>query len=468
MNSSRSLKPLAATFALAANLIFLPSLASAQSITGGGVVVQTIIDQGIEGPTGMAFLDFNEFLVIEKSSGRVKHVREGEVVGVAIELPVSYESEQGLLGITLHPNFAANRFIYLYYSLEEGGSWVENRVSRFTWTGSALIDETPIISFPYDPAQNNGPSHDAGIIKFGPDGKLYGVTGDLTRGRFEQNDELDSFAGVGGVFRLNDDGTIPADNPFSAHPNPAVQRLFAYGIRNSFGLTFDPLTGHLWDTENGPSNYDEVNLVVPGFNSGWLDIMGPDSRDAQNVSDLAMIPGASYQDPKLSFEGCIGITAIAFIDTPLLPASWQGTAVFGDALNGNFYRLQLNAARDAFVFSGGLADLVADSATERNALRIGTGWGVTTDLEIGPDGSLYQVSMNGQAVRRIGPTRVVGDMNCDGAVTTADIPGFAIALCDPNALLEAQTPCDVWRADLNNDIRINADDIEPFIALLLD
>ena len=90
------------------------------------------------------------------------------------------------------------------------------------------------------------------------------------------------------IFRINDDGTAPSDNPFASQPNLA--KYYAYGIRNGFGLAFDPLSGELWDTENGPNAYDEINLVRPGFNSGWERIMGPVSRDPQGTSDLVQFP----------------------------------------------------------------------------------------------------------------------------------------------------------------------------------
>ena len=119
--------------------------------------------------------------------------------------------------------------------------------------------------------RRQGPNHNGGPIAFGPDGKLYGITGDLNRNEAEQNyqAQANNSSQVGGIYRLNDDGTVPGDNPFSGHSNADFHRWFAYGIRNSFGLTFDPATGNLWDTENGPGSYDEVNLVAPGFNSGW-------------------------------------------------------------------------------------------------------------------------------------------------------------------------------------------------------
>ncbi|MBK8269540.1 MAG: PQQ-dependent sugar dehydrogenase [Planctomycetes bacterium] len=445
-----------------------PMAAHSQTLTDPTVEIQTIINTDISLPTGIAFLGFNEFLLIEKSTGRVKHIVDGQLVATVLDLPVNPDSERGLLGITLHPDFELNSSVYLYYSRAEsdGASWIENRVSRFTWTGVDLIDETLIISFPFDATQVNGPNHDGGIILFGPDGKLYGITGDLNRNRLEQNQSASAIAGVGGVFRLNDDGSTPADNPFFAHANASIRQLYAYGIRNSFGLTFDPQTGNFWDTENGPSSYDEVNLVPPGFNSGWSRIMGPDSRDPENIEDLIQIPGSNYVDPKLSFLAPVAVTALAFIDGDIMPPSWQNTLVMGDANTGNFYRFTLNAARDTIVLTGDVADLVADTVAERNSLRIGSSFGVSTDLEIGPDGSLYQVSLSG-AVRRIGPVRTPGDLDCNGSVTLDDLLPFSQALTAPLEFIGDNPACDIWRADVNSDGAINALDIAPMVTLIL-
>jgi hypothetical protein len=158
-------------------------------------------------------------------------------------------------------------------------------------------------------------------------------------------------------------------------------------------MTFDPLSGKLWDTENGPSSYDEINVVEPGFNSGWNKIMGPDSRDAQNVGDLFVLPGSHYADPKFSWLTPIGVTAIAFLATDALGVEYQGDAFVGDVNNGRIYRFQLNGARSGFALSGALADGVGDSNGELSQLIFGTGFNGITDLKAGPDGRLYVISI---------------------------------------------------------------------------
>src|SRR5262249_37688771 len=184
-----------------------------------------------------------------------------------------------------------------------------------------------------------------------------------------------------------------------------VARYYAYGVRNSFGLGLDPVTGDLWETENGPTEFDEVNRVPAGLNSGWNQIMGPASLDPQGVGDLFDMPGAgsTYSDPEFSWRETNAPTAIVFPNGSMLGSAYDTVALVGDFSNGFLYRLPLNAARDGFDFTAfpALQDLVADDAAEQNLLRIGEGFGGITDLEIGPDGNLYVVSIINGAIYRI-------------------------------------------------------------------
>jgi glucose/arabinose dehydrogenase len=150
------------------------------------------------------------------------------------------------------------------------------------------------------------------------------------------------------IFRINDDGSTPIDNPFS--PQADLANYFAYGIRNGFGLAFDPLSGDLWDTENGPNAYDEINLVLPGFNSGWEQIMGPDSRDPQGVGNLVSFPGSHYADPKFSWFNPVGPTAILFFNSSQLGTQYQNDVFVGDINNGNLYHFKPNSTQRIFVF----------------------------------------------------------------------------------------------------------------------
>jgi glucose/arabinose dehydrogenase len=408
-------------------LVFLTAVtvpSFAQTFGPAGAYFTEPLVGGLSQPTAMAFVSPSTVLVFEKGTGLVRRVVNGVIQAQnAIDLPVNSSSERGGLGMCLSPNFAVDHFVYLYYSHAntQGGAWTGNRVERFVYdevAGTLTLDSL-IINFAQDPNQANGANHDGGIIMIGPDDKLYIITGDLNRGRFtnpriEQNTGTTNAAGVGGIHRLNLDGTIPADNPFAAHPNNSIKTYWAYGIRNSFGMTYDPLTGYVWFSENGPLVYDEVNVVPSaGMNSGWLKLMGPDSRNAaygenNNMNwgavDLTVLAGSYYRDPEFSWLSTIAPTSMLVAATPKVRAAERNEMLVADNNTGSIYLFEMNPARDGFVLAGGAADKVADNNAERQLNVFGTGWGVTTDLETGPDGYIYAVNLSGGSIRRIRPT----------------------------------------------------------------
>jgi len=302
--------------------------------------VTTVVSK-LNQPTSMAFLGPGDFLVLEKTTGKVQHVVNGSVVGTALDLPVNSASERGLLGIALQPDFAQSHGVYLYWtqSSTSGDSdniaevpLLGNRVDRYVWnpTTETLTLDRNIIMLRSLQADSQTPccgtvlaqpmrgNHDGGKILFGPDGKLYFQIGDqgrrgqlqnLAGGPFGGGQADDQYGGpapdnahlTGAIFRLNPDGTTPADNPFAgvtaqqisaleqragvtltaAQLNevvPNVGKVFSYGRRNGFGLAFDPATGFLWESENGDDVFDEMNLITAGSNGGWIQIIGPSDR----------------------------------------------------------------------------------------------------------------------------------------------------------------------------------------------
>jgi glucose/arabinose dehydrogenase len=402
------MKPLA----LLASLAILPLHCSSglgQTVDDANLVVTTHAS-GFSLPTGLKFLGNSpgDFFVIEKDTGRVQR-RNGATTTTALDLAVANDSERGLLGIEVDPSFATNNFVYLYYSATsgaDGGAWTENRLSRFTWNGTALGGETILRTFgTSSDGLANGPNHDAGPILFGRDGMLYGTTGDLNRDRAEQNNQgqAANSALVGGLYRLNTDGTVPADNPFTSHANSNFHPWYAYGVRNTFGIAFDPVTGNLWDTENGPGDYDEVNLALRGFNSGWNEIMGPDVRDPQGTGDLVNLPNSAYSDPEFSWLSTVAPTGLVFLADSLMDADYRDALLVGDANLGNISLFRLNATRDGFVLAGGLADLVADTGAERDAVVFGQGFNAVTEMLRGPDGAIYITSLGSGNIYRLAP-----------------------------------------------------------------
>ncbi len=370
----------------------------------------------------MESLNDDEFLLCERRTGRVRYYRNGQFQGIVLDLPVNSQVERGLLGICKHPDFPAEPFIYLYYSRAQtdGGTWLDNRVERFRWEGNALNYESTIIVFGPEANQNNEPYHNGGYIRIGPDRKLYIFTGDMGRGvlwdpnqrTIEQNGSKTLVAGVGGIHRLELNGAIPPDNPFLTHPDTRIRTYIAYGIRNGFGMDFDPLTQRLWITENGPEVYDEINVIDFGFNGGWKKIMGPDYRDAiynknsyraYNASDLIYLPNAFYRDPVFSWLDPIAPTSILFCHSRKFRPSERNKIFVGDVNTQQLYLFTPNPTRDGVILLPGCEDGVADTPQERDQYAIGSNWGIVTDMRIGPDGYIYVVSYSHGRVYRIRP-----------------------------------------------------------------
>jgi glucose/arabinose dehydrogenase len=187
-----------------------------------------------------------------------------------------------------------------------------------------------------------------------------------------------------------------------------MQKYYAYGIRNSFGLAIDPISGLLWDTENGDDSYDEINIVYPGFNSGWNQIMGPISHSnieqSDLVEELVVFEGSKYADPVFSWEEQVGVTDLEFLNSTALGPKYAYNLFVGDINNGNLYFFELNENRTGIELYDNdleeLTDQVADDDQELSEFVFGIGFeeGIT-DVETGPDGFLYILTFNGSIYR---------------------------------------------------------------------
>lgn len=411
--------------AVLAAVVLTAGEAASQIVTDPNLTVQTVVT-GLSLPTTMAFVGPGDILVLQKNNGQVRRVLNGVLQPAPVlDLPVNSVSERGLLGIAVNGENPPKVFLYLTEDLSDStliGTAIGNRVYRYTWNALAGTLTSPqlVLDLPVTP----GPNHDGGVLVLDAAGRLYAVIGDLNRnGQLQNNPGGAAPDDTSVILRVNGDGTPAAGNPFTPYCSVTttqtcsvdgdcpggqtcrtqVARYYAFGVRNSFGMAIDPVTGVLWDTENGPADYDEVNRVSPGFNSGWNQIMGPDSRDPQGVGNLFNMPGAgsTYGDPEFSWLATVAPTAILF-PRGLSPA-YDSAALVGDSNNGNLYSFPLNPTRDGFELGGftGLSDLVADTLAERNAVRIGSSFGAITDLKEGPDGAVYVVSITNGAIYRI-------------------------------------------------------------------
>ncbi len=383
-----------------------------------------VVIGGLAQPSAMAFYAPGAFLVTEKDTGRVVNVVNGvRQAGLALDLAVFGGGERGLLGIAVHPGFPQQPYVYLFYTPSatggdtQSGTPLQNRVERFTFANGTLSSPVRIltVALPVDVGYHIG-----GSLAFGPDEKLYLVVGDRAQqGGLQNHPPLSSADDSSVIFRINDDGSAPGNNPLSA-PGFDLSKYYAYGIRNSFGIAFDPQTGALWQSENGPDGYDEVNRVAPGFNSGWDVLMGPDSRDPDDATQLVALSGSAYSDPEFSWRTTVAPTGLAFLRGSALGASYDDSLLIG-TYGGRIYRLRLNAAGTAIVPpNAGLADLVLDSGDDVSAIEFASALGGVTDLKVGPDGNLYGVAILFNLVFVIRPIAGAPDADGDGAPDASD------------------------------------------------
>ena len=414
--------------------------------------VTIAVTGGLVQPIGVVFLPRTDgvidMLVLEKASGLIKRVLDGVIQPTPVlDLAVNSNSERGLLSMVLHPNFPATSEMFIRWTESTTGAdstavadvpLLGNRVDRFVWNGSTLAlagpviamrarqtDNVPVPGHPGTTNNNENGNHNGGVIKFGPDGKLYIYSGDAGRRGHMQNLPNgpfltapftdDTFGGpspdnahfTGIIMRLNTDGSAPADNPFFAvgaaiggEVGANIAKIFSYGHRNAFGMAFDPVSGALWETENADDAFSELNRAVPGMNGGWIQLAGPLSRmhqfkeiettqftmalqqvrfpptrlaytGALALARMFMLPGATYVDPEFSWKYEIGPAGTTFVNGNALGPEYNGTLWIGSARSfqqvnnngGSLYRLKLTADRLHVDVSADprLADLVADN-----------------------------------------------------------------------------------------------------------
>ena len=368
-----------------------PALAQ-PSISEPSLAAELVLD-GLSSPTSIAFLNENNILLLEKE-GRVRLISNGQLQPQPVLQLVGVESnnERGLLGIEVMDNK-----VFLYVT--ESGAQVEgiptegevrNRVYSYTWDGTSLTNPQLLLDLPSGPGTN----HQGGKLKIGPDNQLYVVVGEMQReGQLQNFQSGPAPDDTGVILRVNPaDGSPSSGNPLSSEPADPLSKYYAYGIRNSFGIDFDPVTGKLWDAENGEDVFDEVNVVEPGFNSGWKQVMGPIAANTGvSESNLVSFPGAQYADPAFSWAESRGVTDIEFFNSTAFGPNFENGIFVGDITTGTLFYFEPNADRTGITLESDplLSDLIADSDDETSGVTFGTGFAGITDIETSPDGNLY-------------------------------------------------------------------------------
>src|SRR5918999_2714338 len=377
--------------------------------------------EGLELPTSMAFLGEDDILVTEKDSGEVQRIVDGEMQEEpVIDVEVANNDERGLLGIDISNTNGTGQYVFLYFTEsgggEDGDDWSEGtppagtRLYRYNVVPGIgedaqvqLASETLLLDLPGTP----GPRYHGGPVAIGPDNNAYVVIGTVDHHEtqaqnIEDGPEPD---GTSGVMRITQEGEVEDIQGIISDETP-LNLYYAYGIRQSFGLAFDPVTGNLWDTENGPNQYDELNLVEPGFNSGWREVSGLAERAGDIEEDLVDFDGrGSYSDPEFTWQQTVAPTGLDFLDSSALGATYQNDLFVGDYNNGNLYHFDLNENRTELILGGGLADRALDPGDEVSDILFGTGFGGITDVKVGPDGYLYVLTFqdDGGSIYRIVP-----------------------------------------------------------------
>jgi glucose/arabinose dehydrogenase len=371
---------------LAAAALLLAGYAVHQSATAEpvlhdeGLALETYASGFCCRPTGMEFVGDDDLLVLEKN-GHVRLVRDGQLLADPVLIvETTPVREMGLLGIA-----KSGEYVYLYYTVPDaGGDPVSNRIERYSWDGQSLTDPVTLVELPANTY------HNGGAMATGPGGQVYAVIGDTGRYGPLQNKGLEGIHPPGTTDYLDTSVILRVDPP-----GP----YYAVGVRNSFGIAFDPATGTMWDTENGDDDSDEINVVPDGFNSGWEAVMGPATDEG--LARMVGYEGYEYRDPEFTWHRPVAPTGIGFAD---FGSEYDGSVFVGDCNHGRLYMFKMNQDRDGLAFaSPGLQDGVADEGDPLEEIIVAEGLGCITNIRTGPDGYLYVASYSHDAIYRILP-----------------------------------------------------------------
>jgi glucose/arabinose dehydrogenase len=372
---------------------------------------------GLHWPSNMAFLGDSDILVLENKGGMVHRIINGSLSPQPlIDVNVANYSDRCMCGIEVTRNSSTDDiYVFLYFTESEsqvaedkgsGSETIGNRLYRYELVNDKLVNPKLLLDLPSEP----GAWHNGGLIRMGPDENIYVTVGDInatkiTGPRTKTQNYVDGTEpdGRAGILRITQDGE-PVGNGILGHTYP-LNLYYAYGVRNSYGIDFDPITGNLWDSENGPSFGDEINLVEPGFNSGWDKAQGVWNVFTNSSGDYAQGVGVNdnvlfsfdgkgeYSTPEFTWADSLGLTSLIFLESDKLGEKYENTLFAADYNYGRIYNFDLTKNRTALDLHGNLSDKVSERNTKEYMKEVLFGDGFKpqgiTDLEVGPDGYLY-------------------------------------------------------------------------------
>jgi glucose/arabinose dehydrogenase len=356
-----------------------------------------IIAEDLDFPTSLAFLGPSDILVLERMTGTVKRILDGKLLEKPLLNLSDYKIRSCMCGIAVAKEGSAT-YVFLHIAeLEDNNNNTSDRLYRYELVNDTVLANPKVLL--EMPIHDLRSEHHGGKMVIGQDNNLYLTVGDIYGYQTKAQNVKDGSDpdGSSAVLRLTLDGKAVNGSSILGSSDP-LNKYYAYGIRNSFGIDIDPLTEKIWITDNGPDHGDEINLVEPGFNGGWKEVMGMASSENEFNPDrlVDFDRKGKYADPQFEWGEPIGPTAIKFLNSTELGPEYYSDMFVGDVNTGNLYRFELNQTRTGLSLNGSLSDKVANNIQERDRTVFASGFGGITDIQVGPDGYLYVVSIPGK------------------------------------------------------------------------
>lgn len=407
----------------------------ADSSVTTGAILPTVNDSNLEVtevisnlnmPTTIAFLGSDDFILLQKG-GTVSRVTNGTLLTPPLlNVTVGTELTQGMLGVSVSNNSETNStYVFLYYTevsnknqtnnpdqnQSSTSESLQNRVYRYELVSNKLVNPKLLAVLP----AKEGYMDNGGYMNIGPDNNLYFSVGAVTGNNVSDVQTLtQNFVngtpvdGRGGILRITQDGDPVLDKEGRGllGDSSPLNLYYGYGLKDSFGMDFDPMTGNLWDAEPGRIRDDEVNLVKPGFNGGFEAIQGQSIYTPAAPADLVTFNGTGiYRDPEFVWTQKIVPVGLTFLTSNRLGTTYQNDLFLGSFLNGNIYHFDLNEDRSHLIVPSSFVykTMATWNSTGAADITFGEGFGGISSLAVGPDGHLYVVSFGNGVIYKIGP-----------------------------------------------------------------